>query len=215
MMRGAVHAAAILTALGSTAASAADAEATKEEIKRLYAAKLADQNAAFMRLLSFGGDAETALKEEKETLDTRFIELPQELAALKDGKAPKEGRGPKAVSRELKNVRITKKWVDVLLEEIAALRSWSEEVPAELQGKLNVSVNLAFRNDPLGKALESAGRQAGAGVALSPAAARIHRLQVLDVTGTLSLGEFLEWACQNFSLRIGTVDGKLVLAPKA
>lgn len=214
-MKSAAAAAAFLTALGTTAASAAEAQAINAHVKELYAARYADQKSGFMRLLSFGKEAKAALTEEKKVIEEKLVELPKEIAGLKAGKKRKTpSRSRKAVERELKDFRVAKIWVDVLLAEIEATRGWTEEIPADLQGKLNATVNLMFTNEPIGRALESCGRQVGVGVVVSPAAARLQKVSVIDVTGTASLKEFLDWVCAQFDLRVGAAGGKIVVAPK-
>ncbi len=214
-MKNAAAAAVFLAALGSMAASPAEAQAINAYVKELYAAKYADQKSGFMRLISIGKEAEAALTDEKKLIEEKLVELPKEIAALKAGGKRKDpDRSRKAVQREFKDFRVAKMWVDVLLAEIEATRGWSEDIPADLQGKLNATVNLMFTNEPIVRALESCGGQVGVGVVVSPAAARLQKVAVIDVTGTASLKEFLDWVCEQFDFRLGAASGKIVIVPK-
>ena len=166
--------------------------------------------------MALGKEAGAPLSEEKEKLEGKLVELSKEMAALKEGKGTKkkEARGPKAIKRELKDVRVAGGWVEALLAEIEATRGWSEKLPPELQGKLDSSVSLAFMDEPLGRALASVGRQVGAEVALSPAATKVQKISVVEVSGRPTLGQFLDWVCQQFDLRVGSAGGKMLMRPK-
>jgi hypothetical protein len=103
--------------------------------------------------------------------------------------------------------------LDALVAEAEAMKAWKPGLPAAAEKVQGKTVPMDCKDQPIGAVLKKAAAGWGLGIELSPAAVRTVGALGVDLEGSPSLRQFLEWLAAEQGLICGQSGEKVVLVP--